>query len=97
VLIAFPADVSRLFWDTNPATLDLEQHRDYILERVMARGGWEAMRWLRSTYSQPVLANFLERKGRARLAPRELAYWSLIAGIPCEPVRGGARPSWAGP
>ena len=92
---ALPDDVRTLFWDTDPAGVDLERHRDYVMERVMARGGWVAMRWLRRTYSREQLSDFLVRKGSG-LAPRERAYWALIAGIDLPAGRGGARPPWAG-
>jgi hypothetical protein len=91
-----PAEVVHLFWDVDPAGVDLDRHRDYVLERVMARGGWVAMGWLRRAYTPEVLADFLHRKG-GRLAPRELAYWAVIAGIEVPVPQGGGRPSWAGP
>ena len=93
---ALSADVARLFWDAEPDQVDLRAHRDYVMERVMSRGSWAAMRWLRDVYSSEDMADFLVRKGH-RLAPRELAYWSLIAGIEISPPRGGARAPWAGP
>jgi len=91
-----PREVEKLFWDTDAATIDLDRHGDYVMERVMARGGWEAMCWLRRTFSQRRLADFLLRKG-ARLAPRERAYWALVAGVDVPTGPGGARPPWAGP
>jgi hypothetical protein len=54
------------------------------------------MRWLRENYPPDELGEFLGRKG-SRLAPRDLAYWSLIAGIELPVPAGGARPPWAGP
>lgn len=87
-------EVVRLFWDVDPDTVDLERHRDYVMERVMARGGWEAMRWLRRTYSIEQMADFLVRKGH-RLAPRERAYWALIADVEIPIGPGGGRPPWA--
>jgi hypothetical protein len=92
----FPEEVVRLFWDTEPRRVDLQQHRDYVMERVMSRGGWNAMRWLRQAYSPEEMGDYLRRKGH-RLAPRELAYWTVIAGIELPIPRGGARPLWAGP
>ena len=83
-----PAELAWLFWDVDPETIDLERHRDYVLERIMARGNWEAMRWLARHVERPALADFLLRKGH-RLAPRERAFWSLIADVPCEPAPGG--------
>lgn len=93
----FPEDVERLFWDVDPRSVDLVRHRDYVMERVMSRGGWAAMTWLRQVYSKEEMADFLRTKGVRRLAPRELAYWSLIAGIELPIPRGGGRPLWAGP
>jgi hypothetical protein len=89
-----PVFVTRLFWDVEPADIDLEAHADYVLERVMSRGGWEAMRWLRRRYTAGVLADFLSRRGD-RLTPRDLAYWSLVCGLEAEHAPGGGRPSWA--
>lgn len=91
-----PVEVARLFWDVEPAGVDRDRHRDYVMERVMARGGWVAMGWLRRVYTPEELADFLRRKG-SRLAPRELAYWAVIAGIDVPVAQGGGRPPWAGP
>jgi hypothetical protein len=91
-----PAAVASLFWDVDPSSVDLEAHRDYVIERVMTRGGWEAMKWLRRTYDRDQLGAFLLRKG-SRLPPRELAYWSLIAEVDLLAGPGGGRPRWAGP
>jgi hypothetical protein len=91
-----PAAHRWLFWDVDPEAVDLDTHADYVLERVMARGDWAAMRWLSLTYSAEARADFLRRLG-SRLAPRERAYWRLLSGLPnvgSDP--GGGRPAWAG-
>lgn len=90
-----PAALTWLFWDVDPSAIDLDRDRDYVVERVMARGDLEAMRWLARQFERDTLADFLERKGH-RLAPRERAFWSLIAGVPYEAGPGGGRPPWAG-
>ena len=91
-----PDCIARLLWQVDPGHIDLDAHRDYVLERVMQRGGWNAMRWLRRTYSLETIADFLRRRG-TRLPPRERAYWSLAAGVEIEQEPGGGRPSWAAP
>lgn len=90
-----PHDVRMLFWDVDPPSIDLARHRDYVLERVMTRGGWEAMRWLRRNYTDGELREFLERCG-SRLRPRDLAYWGLVSGARVAPGPGGGRPRWSG-
>jgi hypothetical protein len=95
-VVPLPDEVRRLFWDVDPDSVDLERHRDYVLQRVMTRGGWVAMKWLRATYPDAALADFLRRKGM-RLPPRERAYWGFVAGERLEAGPGRSRPSWAGP
>ncbi len=90
-----PEELRWLFWEVEKDALDLERHHDYVLERVMARGDWDAMRWLIRTFSEPVLADFLARKG-PRLSPRDRAFWSLIAGVERVSQPGGGRADWAG-
>lgn len=90
-----PEDHRWLFWEVDSTTIDLERHRDYVLERVMQRGNWAAMRWVVSAFSVAQLADFLTRKGN-RLAPRERAFWSLIAGQERVSEPGGGQPRWAG-
>lgn len=91
-----PDEVRRLFWDVDPDKVDLTTHADYVMERVMQRGGWVAMQWLRATAPPPQLAAFIRGRGQSVLAPRELAYWSLIAGVEVAIPTGGGRPGWAG-
>ena len=91
---ALPASVRRLFWDIELSDLQLDAHSDYVLERVMQKGGYEAMMWLRRAYTVEVMAEFLRRKGE-RLAPRERAYWHVIAGLERVLEPGGGRPRWA--
>ncbi len=84
-----------LFWDVDLTAIRLPEHTDYVVERVMSRGTWSAMCWLRAAFDEPTLRGVLARRGD-RLAPRERAYWSLVLGAPHVPRPGGGRPSWAG-
>ena len=98
-LEVLPEDVGRLLWDADLARLDLDRDQDsrLVMERVMSRGTWDAMQWLRRRYSKESLAAFLRVHGARKLAPRDRAYWALVCDVdlPVEP--GGGRPSWAGP
>jgi hypothetical protein len=78
-----PSHVRALLWEYDlddpqgPERLDR-----VVVERVMERGGWESMRWLLGTYSKSEMREFLERRGRRVLPPRELRFWSWAAGVP---------------
>jgi len=91
-----PATVLGLLWDVDPASFDFDRDRALVFERVMTRGTWEAMTWLRSRYSREALAAFVASEGPRRLPPRDLAYWGLVSECEVTAGPGGARPTWAG-
>jgi hypothetical protein len=91
-----PPAVERLLWDVDLSQVDLDRDRMLVLERVMSRGTWEAMVWLRGRYPKEVLADFVREQGARRLSPRDLAYWALICDVDLPSAPGGGRPPWAG-
>jgi hypothetical protein len=93
--VPLPPEVTRVLWDVDPATVDPERDSALIFERVMTRGTWEAMKWLRSRYSRESIAEYLRAHG-TRLSPRDLAYWALISDVDLPSTPGGGRPRWAG-
>lgn len=97
-LDAVPDDVLRLLWDVDVAHFDFESGRSLVIERVMSRGTWIAMNWLRRRYRNEVLADFVRSRGPRALAPRDLAYWALVCDVklPRSVDAGGGRPRWAG-
>ncbi len=58
------------------------QHADTIMGRIMERGNWQAMRWLRRVYHVNQIVSYLERRGKKVLPPREVNYWALVSGVP---------------
>jgi hypothetical protein len=91
-----PAFVTRLLWDVDPGGIDAQRDCSLIFERVMSRGSWDAMKWLRATYPRAALAGFVCGEGGRRLAPRDRAYWALVCDVEVEVGPGGGRPAWAG-
>ncbi|HEY2517983.1 MAG TPA: hypothetical protein VGI39_44235 [Polyangiaceae bacterium] len=89
-----PDFIQRLLWDVDPSGIDLERHAPFVIERIMSRGTWEAMKWLRATYPRERLADFVRTEGARRLAARDLAYWALICDVDVSAGAGGGRPRW---
>jgi hypothetical protein len=96
VQASLPESVARLLWDVDSTRIDLHRDAALILERVMARGSWDAMKWLRAQYSREEIAAFVRGEGARKLSPRDLAYWALVCGVDTVVGAGGGRPSWAG-
>lgn len=81
--MVLPESVMELMWEYDPDGLKtLSDLPDVIIERVMERGRWSDMRWLLQAAGRARLKVFLEQRGSRALPPRELRFWSWIAGIP---------------
>ena len=80
-----PASVERLLWEYDLEALRAEDELlEVVIERVMARGGLEPMRWLLKSTSPERRRRFLEERGRKVLAPRELNFWAFFSSVPEE-------------
>ena len=79
-----PESLFSLFWEYEPEKIDTYQHASLIMSRIMERGRWTDMVWLLNTYSRNELVDFLEKRGKNILPPRELNYWAFISNLPPE-------------
>ena len=83
--MSLPEPVKRLLWEYDLEALEEEPELpEIVIERVMARGGWEPMRWLLKATSPERRRRFLEERGHKVLAPRELNFWALFSSVPEE-------------
>jgi len=48
-----------LFWDVNPAKLDMDQHAAFIIVRVMERGTREEVRFVWQYYGEEIIKKHL--------------------------------------
>jgi len=76
-----PGHLSRFFWEYDSESLDIDTHANLIMMRIMERGSWQAMEWLRNTYRSKMIADLLLDKGWRMLPSREVNYWALISGM----------------
>lgn len=77
-----PARFAGLFWDCDFAGLSLVDHSAFIIRRVLDRGDWESIQWLRKTVGdQAIAAWFLQKQGGG-LDPRKLRFWELVLDLP---------------
>ena len=75
-----PPQIRALFQDC--AQVHWDSHRGFVIDRVLAEGSWEEIRWLRSEVSDEELAErILATRGR-RLSARQVRFWQLILDLP---------------
>jgi len=93
-----PAKLRRFFWEYNFRELSWEEDRDLIVAKILSRGGWESITWLRSQMDARELRDWiLHRQGRG-LSPRQLRFWELVLKLPHRQVNAWlaapARRAW---
>ena len=82
----YPESVRELLWEVDVEDPDVAERLDrVVVERVMERGGWQAMQWLLGAHGRGPLRQYLEARGCRVLPPRELRFWSWVCGVP-EPL-----------
>ena len=71
---------SYLFWDADPADLDIDKHAAYIVERVLECGRWEDWLLIRDYYG---LAKIKEIAVNIRgMYPKTLSFIALMTHTP---------------
>ena len=82
------------FWDCDFTRLDWNEHRDFIIRRVLQSGSWEAITWLRRQSGDDVLRGWIEERRGGGLTARQLRFWELVLDLPHAEVNhwvGAAR------
>lgn len=90
--VNIPRDMAWLFPEVDLAVLDTEEHRDFILARVLERGRLEDVRWVLAHYGSEQIHNFFRHVGSPELSPRTLGFWR--AYFRAENERWKTPPSW---
>ncbi|MCI0588855.1 MAG: hypothetical protein L0323_18690, partial [Planctomycetes bacterium] len=95
-----PGMVADLFVEYGPGAVSWERDRDFVIERVLAEGTWDAIEWVRSRAGDGAIRDLLLRTKGRRLSPPQLRLWQLLLDLPEETVtawiRSEARAVWDG-
>jgi squalene cyclase len=73
--MAVPEAQRWLFWDVDPAQIDVERDRRYVLGRVLERGRWVDVTWAVTTYGERGILAFFKTGGHPELSKRTLSFW----------------------
>lgn len=77
-----PAATARLFDGYTEAELLRDQHRDFLLERLLEEGDREDLRWLCARVGEKAVRAFVREQGARRLSARSRAFWHLVLAEP---------------
>ena len=95
-----PDNLKSLFWDCDFSSLDLRAHRNFVIRRILDRGNWQEITWLRKTLGDEAIKQWLLTKSGGGLDPRKLRFWEIILDLPetevNEWVRKARASTWHG-
>jgi hypothetical protein len=87
-----------LFWEYGERPISLDRDRDFVIDRVLAEGDWESIRWLRREVGADAIRVHLSRTHGRRLSPRQLRLWQVLLDLPAAEIdawiHDGARRIW---
>jgi hypothetical protein len=77
-----PKNLKPLFWDYDFKQLSWQQDKDLIISRILEKGDWQSILWLRHQLSDKELSTWIIAKEGRGLELRQLRFWELILGLP---------------
>ena len=91
-----PDFIAPFFWDTDFAALTWQEHRDFMMRRLLQSGDWPALCWLRDQVGEDGLRAWIEDRRGAGLSPRQLRFWELALDLPHRKVSRWIQHAQAG-
>ncbi len=80
-----PRCVQQLLWDVGE-DVSWERHRDFLIERALVHGDWDAQQWVRRRAGDAAVRAVLEQTRARSLSRAQIRFWQLILGLPDELV-----------
>ncbi|HID53131.1 MAG TPA: hypothetical protein EYP41_13995 [Anaerolineae bacterium] len=87
-----PLSLRPAFQEYKLEQLDPDKHAFTIIERALAYGGKEEIRWLFSRYGKRRIEAWVQTAGWRLLPRRRLQFWAVYFNLDNLPKRGGAWP-----
>ena len=87
-----PTRLKWLFWDVDPASVDLARHQRFVLARILERGRLTDVRWALRQYGEGSILEFMRHSGHPELSARTRAFWRAYFSAKDETWE--SPPSW---
>jgi hypothetical protein len=81
-----PRHVAALLWDYDPLSIDPERHRDALFARVLSRGDWRSIVWVRGRFGDAAIREWLVRTRGRQLDRRTVRLWQVLLELPGDQV-----------
>ncbi len=69
-----PQNLKKYFWGDDFSSLNLKNHKNYILKTLLEIGGEDAVNWLFANFSKKEIKQALPN---LKLSPKSKNYWQI--------------------
>jgi hypothetical protein len=83
-----PEELRPFFWDVDFEALRWSEYRDFIITRILSRGDWPSIIWVRQFAGDTTIRSTITRLRGRDLSPQQLRFWELIVKLPHRVVTG---------
>lgn len=73
-----PTTYKKFFWDCDFGGLFMEEHKMFILKRLLAYGDLNAIKFLLNQYTQKEVMDYLTANGNNSLSRNNLYFWQKL-------------------
>ncbi len=73
-----PKFLKEFFWDVDFQTINLKEHRTYILKRILDIGDLRSIKWILKRFKLEEIKLIVEKH---RISPLSANYWALIFNV----------------
>ncbi|MGH7773054.1 MAG: DUF6922 domain-containing protein, partial [Candidatus Binatia bacterium] len=74
-----PRFLHQFFWDVAPKQIDLREHSEYVIARLLEHGDLAAIRWLLMAYTKQEIAKVVKQS--RQLSRKTANFWRLRLAI----------------
>lgn len=83
-MTSLPTYTHRFFWDIDPASLNVDDYRVYVIERLLEYGDLPSVEWMLATFPREAIVNVLQSS--RRLSALSANFWALYFDVDKETV-----------
>lgn len=73
-----PEEFHEFFWEVNAGKLDTERNPEYIIERILEHGTLDGVKWMRRTFGDKKIKEYIKTQGHRSLSSRTINFWQVI-------------------
>jgi hypothetical protein len=80
--LGMPRSLAPCFQEYDLEQIDPDQHRELVIERVLAYGDRRELQWLFNQYGRKQVKDWVQRLGARRLPWRRYNLWCVLLNLP---------------